>query len=81
MKFETTRSGSVIGYLRKHYPGKWTYSHGEYRRDDGANACKVANGYDIDGEYTGHWSMCIYFPAEQNKAPEWLPFSGRSDPE
>ncbi len=71
----------VIDYLREKYPGKWTYSIGDggWWRDDEAHACKVANGYDINGEYDGHWSMCIYFPAEQNKTPEWLPFSGKSE--
>lgn len=76
--FEITKikSRSFVSWLKEHYPGSWKYCRHSKMwicEDRGLQVTRVATGRDLDGEYTGEWSMCLY---GLESGPKWLPFSG-----
>lgn len=71
MKLKTI---SVVKYLSKRYGGKWKYDSAAYQWncDDGIRYVhRVATGRDMNGEYTGVSSACMYY-RDGSKSPEWV---------
>lgn len=67
---------SITKWLNEKYGGKWVYDgKASWWCDDGErHVSRVANGRDMEGEYTEAWSLCLY---SKDKA-EWLSISGFS---
>lgn len=60
-------------YLEEKFGGKWKYnsSSAQWDKDDGsAYVCNVLTGRDMDGEYTGETSRCMYFT--DGRLPQWV---------
>jgi hypothetical protein len=65
---------SVVNELAKKYGGKWIYDRrsGTWECDDGIKyVCKILTGVDMDGEYTGESSLCLYCCGDV-APPEWV---------
>jgi len=64
-------------HLEKKYPGPWVYNRSgrSWSADGIGHVRQVLTGQDFTGEYTGEWRACLYF--DDNRTPEWLPFSGK----
>lgn len=73
----TVKKLSISKWLSEKYGGEWKYDGRAtwWCNDDKRHASRVASGRDMEGEYTGHWRICLY---SEDKA-EWLPFSGNSE--
>jgi len=59
--------------LSRRFGGKWKYKgfSGRWDCDDGIRyVCYVLTGRDIDGEYTGESSLCMYFL--DGRSPKWI---------
>lgn len=63
---------SLVADLAERFGGQWTYERGwGWNCDDGVRyVMRVLTGKDMNGEYTGATSLCLYY--RDGRAPEWL---------
>lgn len=62
---------SMVKWLNTKYGKGWKYIHNfGWENKDGRTVWRVATGKDMDGEYTGESSLCMYF--NDGTMPKWL---------